>query len=225
MYRGTLWRFSRAALVGLSLLCLQCGGSPTSPERHGIPQVTIVCVVQSNSLTQCHAPVGCSWYPCAAGTPDDITQVATWSVDDPAVARIVGPGLLQSVAPGHTLLRVSSSAYSSYFRPIAVFAGTAPLPTYEYEGSVFDGGSPPRTPLNGALIEILNGLPAGRTTISGELPEFFPGATVVSAPGHYAFFGIPEGTYRVRVSKDGYATQEIETRQFANTTLSPVIPQ
>lgn len=46
---------------------------------------------------------------------------------------------------------------------------------------------------------------------------FFPGATVVSSPGHYALFGIPGGTYRLRVSKNGYVTQEIETRKDSPT--------
>ncbi len=90
---------------------------------------------------------------------------------------------------------------------------------------MFDGGGPPRTPLDAARIEILNGLPAGRMTFSGAMPELLAGAIAPASPGHYAFFGIPEGTYRLRVSKDGYATQEIETRQFANVTLVPLSPK
>jgi hypothetical protein len=223
MRRASLQRLRRSAVTAsISLFCLRCGGSPTSPERHGLPQVTINCAVQA-TVTQCQAPVGCSLYPCAAGTPKDVTQTATWSVDNTAVARIVGQGLVQSVGAGHTVVRVSASPYGESFLAIGVFDGTAPLPTYEYEGSVFDGGGPPRTPLNGAQVEILTGLPAGRTTISGSLPEVLPGATVVAFPGHYAFFGVPGGTYRLRVSKSGYAAQEIETRQFADVTLLPLI--
>jgi hypothetical protein len=180
--------------------------------------------VQSG-VTQCRAPVGCSLYPCAANIPADVTDVATWRVDNPAVARLLGPGLVQSVAPGHTLLRVSWAPYSEYWRPIAVFPGTSPLPTYEYAGFVFDGAGPPRAPLNGALVEVLNGPPAGRTMLSGTQPEAMPGASATASPGHYAFFGMPEGPYRLRVSKNGYATQEIETRQFADVTLVPLGPQ
>jgi len=149
-----------------------------------------------------------------------VTQAATWSVDDPSVATIVAPGIVQSVGVGHTLIRVSWS-YTSYWRPIAVFAGTAPLPTYEYEGMIYDGAAPPRTPLDGALVEILDGLVAGRNTMSGALPESFPGALLHAMPGHYAFFGVPEGTYRLRVSRSGYVTQEIATRQFADVVLVP----
>lgn len=111
--------------------------------------------------------------------------------------------------------------HSNYFIAIGVFSGTAPLHTYEYEGTVWDGAAPPRTPLDGALVEILNGLPAGRTTVSGAMPDMYPGATLVRAPGHYAFFGIPSGTYRLRVSKPGYATQEVDTKQFGDVTLVP----
>jgi acetylornithine deacetylase/succinyl-diaminopimelate desuccinylase-like protein len=140
------------------------------------------------------------------------------------VATMMSAGHAPNARPAHTLLRVSWT-YSDYFRPIAVFAGTAAVPTYEYEGSVFDGGGPPRTPLNGAQVEILNGLPAGRTTLTGAMPEVFPGAVAIASPGHYAFFGIPEGTYRLRVSKSGYAAQEIETRQLTDVTLVPLVPQ
>lgn len=109
---------------------------------------------------------------------------------------------------------------TTYFIPIAVFAGTAPLETYEYEGTVYDGGGASRTPLNGASVEILTGLVAGRQTISGSQPDFFPGATVPPAvPGHYAFFGVPSGTYRLRVSKPGFVTQEVDTKQIVDVVL------
>jgi hypothetical protein len=190
------------------------------PTRHGLAQVTIRCAPSSSASTLCVAPVSCSLYDCAPGTPTEVTNAATWSVDNTAVARVIAPGTIQAVGVGHTVLRVSWT-YSNYFISIGVFAGTAPLQTYEYEGSIFDGGGPPRTPLDGALVEILDGLPAGRTTTSGGTPEFIPGATIVVGPGHYAFFGVPEGTYRLRVSKSGYVAQEVETRQFMNVTLVP----
>ena len=225
-----MWRWARpwraAGLAGIACVWAACGSStPTSPERHGIPQVFIRCATASNTLMACRAPVGCSLYGCVSGTPSDVTASATWSVDNPSVATIVGLGLVQSASVGHTVLRVSwtiSTNYTStYFIPIGVFPGTAPLETYEYEGLIFDGAGPARTPLNGASVEILNGLPAGRSTISGSMPELFPGATAQATPGHYAFFGIPNDTYRLRVSKPGYVPQEVETRQFMDVTLVP----
>jgi hypothetical protein len=179
----------------------------------------------SNSATVCHAPIDCELYPCEAGTPTDVTQLADWSTDDVSVARIAGPGQVLSVGTGNTVLRVAwkvsnASFTTTYFISIGVFAGTAPLPTYEYEGMIYDGGGPPRTPLNGALVEILDGLVAGRTTVSGRVPDYFPGATLPPpVAGHFAFFGVPSGTYRLRVSSPGFVTQELETQQFTNVIL------
>ncbi len=190
------------------------------PERHGIPQVTIVCAPGSATLMLCRAPVSCSLYPCADGTPTDVTETATWSVDEASFASMASPGVVKAVAVGHTILRVKWT-FTDYFIPIAVFPGTPPLPTYEYEGMVYDGGAASRTPLNGARVEILSGLAAGRTTLTGAMPDFYPGATVVTFPGHYAFFGIPSGTYRLRVSKEGFQPQEIDTRQLTDVTLVP----
>lgn len=183
-----------------------------------------MCNVANVSLT-CRAPINCD-YSCAAGTPSDVTQVAVWSVDDPSVARIAAPGVVVPVASGNTVLRVSwtvpSGFTTAYFIPIAVFPGSAPLETYEYEGLIYDGGAPARTPLNGALVEVLDGLVAGRRTVSGAIPDFYPGATLPPAvAGHYAFFGIPSGTYRLRVSKAGFVTQEVTTGQLTTVVLLP----
>jgi hypothetical protein len=209
--------------VALTLPAVACGSTPTEPERHGIPQVTIACTVASDTATVCRAPIGCALYPCASGTPSDVTQTADWKADDPSVATVVGPGIVLSVGVGNTVLRVAwkdTSFTTTYFIPIAVFNGTAPLPTYEYEGTIYDGGGPPRTPLNGASVEILAGLVAGRQTISGNQPDFFPGATIPPPiAGHYAFFGIPSGTYRLRVSKPGFVTQEVDTKQLVDVVL------
>jgi len=211
--------------VGLTLPAVACGSTPTAPERHGIPQVHLVCTVVSDTATVCRAPITCELYPCASGTPSDVTQVADWKTDDPSVATVVGPGIVTSAGVGNTVLRVAwkdTNFTTTYFIPIAVFTGTAPLLTYEYEGTIYDGGGPPRTPLNGALVEILTGLVAGRQTISGNQPDSFPGATIPPrTAGHYAFFGIPSGTYRLRVSKPGFVTQEVDTKQVVDVVLVP----
>jgi hypothetical protein len=217
----------RWLLAGLMLPAASCGGStPVSPDRHGTPQVYLVCTVASGTTTACRAPIECDLYPCASGTPSDVTQLAEWRTDDPTVATISGPGIVTSAGIGHTVLRVAWKASdfftTTYFIPIAVFSGTAPLETYEFEGNIFDGGGAPRTPLNGASVEILTGLVAGRQTTSGSQPDFFPGATIPPpVAGHYAFFGIPSGTYRLRVSKPGFVTQEVDTKQLADVVLVP----
>jgi hypothetical protein len=213
--------------VGLTLLAVGCGSStPTAPERHGVPQVYLACTAVSSAATSCRALIGCDFYPCVPGTPSDVTQVADWRTDDPIVATISAPGIVTSAGIGHTVLRVAWKETdfftTTYFIPIAVFTGTAPLETYEYEGTIYDGGGAPRTPLNGASVEIVSGLVAGRQTTSGSQPDFFPGATLPPArPGYYAFFGVPSGTYRLRVSKPGFVTQEVDTKQFADVVLVP----
>jgi hypothetical protein len=97
---------------------------------------------------------------------------------------------------------------------VAVFAGTAPIVTRVLAGSVLDGSDPARPPLNGATVEILNGLVAGRTAVSGVAPAFVPGfwPPVSSYPaGEFDIFGVPSGIYRLRVSKPGYIPQERDT--------------
>ena len=214
----------RLACTALSTLLISAGGcerTPTSPERYGLPFAYIICDGPSGTITTaCRAPVSCSMYRCPAGTPTDVTAVAVWTVDNTAVARVVAPGVVESVRDGHTVLRASWT-HSSYFVPIGVFPGTGPLQTYEYAGMVFDGAAAPRTPLDGVTVEIISGLAAGRTTVSGAMPDLLPGSTAFPGSGRYIFFGIPSGTYRLRLSKPGYVTQEVETRQFADVTLTP----
>jgi hypothetical protein len=215
----------RGCIFVASVLTAACGGTPTEPDRYGTPQVYIVCPV--DSAASCRAQVTCDLYPCAPGTPSDVTQVAQWNIDDPSVARVDGPGLITSVGVGNTVLRVAWKATplnftTTFFIPIAVFTGTPPLETYEYEGMIYDGGGPPRTPLNGALVEILTGLVAGRQTTSGTQPYFYPGASLPPpVAGHFAFFGVPAGMYRLRVSKPGFVTQEVDTQQFLTIVLVP----
>ena len=206
-------------------MTVACGSrTPTEPESYGVPQVSFGCTVTSETV--CTAQITCDLDPCRPGTPSDVTQVAQWSTDDPSVAVVASPGVIRSVGVGNTVLRVAWNAAplnftTTFFRPIAVFTSTPPLPTYEYEGNIYDGGGPPSTPLSGALVEILTGLVAGRQTISGNQPDFVPGATLPPpVAGHYAFFGIPNGTYQLRVSKAGFVTQVVNTQQYVNVVLA-----
>ena len=216
----------RLLLLLLVILSGACNSAPTTPERHGIPQIVVACDSPTTvSLTSCRATVYCSLYSCEPTIPHDVTTAAEWTSDAPGIVRIASPGLLEAVSPGNTVVRAKwtyAGGPTSSFVSVAVFVGTAPLQTYEYEGNVYDGGGPPRTPLNGALVEIVTGLVAGRQTVSGNPPDFLPGATILPpVPGHYGFFGVPQGTYRLRVSKSGFLTQELETKQMADVTLLP----
>jgi hypothetical protein len=140
-----------------------------------------------------------------------------WNVDDPAVVRVTGPGLLEAVAPGDTLVHARWSI-SHYWRPVSVFPGTAPLPTYSVDGYIYEGTPTARVTLDGARIEVLNGVAAGRKAISGELPDPVPGYVPLSVPGMYRINGVPSGTITIRVTKPGYLDQEREVTgvQFSN---------
>ena len=205
------------ALVLLVMVCsASCGDSPTSPERHGIPQVTITCEPVSSTVTLCLAPVHCSGEPCQPGTPVDVTTIARWEVDDPEVVRVTGPGRLEAVAPGDTLVHATWSI-SHYWRRVSVFPGTAPLPTYSIDGYIYEGTPAARVPLDGAIVEVLNGVVAGRRAISGAHP-LAPGGSPIVAPGRYEIDGVPSGTFTIRVTKEGYLDQEREVAgvQFSN---------
>lgn len=191
------------------LLVLSCGDSPTRPERHGTPQLLILCEPANVPLTTCRATVRCWLYPCAPGTPTDVTTVATWSTDNEHVIRVSGPGRLESTGPGDTLVRASWSQ-TGHWRPISVFPGTSPLPTYSIEGYIYEGTPTARVPLDGATVEVLNGVVSGRTALSGAPPALLPGVTPFTAPGLYRIPGVPDGTFRIRVTKEGYFEQDRE---------------
>jgi hypothetical protein len=199
-----------AGLFAATLLAA-CGkdANPIGPPRYGTPIVTIACQQLTDPLG-CQAHVTCSLYPCAPGTPDDVTQQATWTTGDPSVAVVVGPGRVSAVAPGNTVVQATWTTAGSAFRSISVFPGTPPLPTAEIFGSVYAKGQTAATgPIDGAVVEILDGLVAGKTATSGVPPPLLPGYSgPVGGAGYYRLLGVPPGSYTVRVMKSGYATQE-----------------
>jgi hypothetical protein len=209
MIRTRQFRLQR--LLYVAVLVGGCGGSPTAPERHGPITVGISCTPIDGRYTACRATVSCGLYGCYPGTPPDLTATATWTSDDPSIMRITAAGMLEAVAPGDTVVRASHPLAGSGSWPISVFRGTAPLPTFGLFGVVSDGSDPARPPLNGATVVVLNGLRGQQMQVSGVPPSFLPGYWPPSPSfpsGFYMFFGLPRDTYRVRVSKPGYVTQE-----------------
>jgi hypothetical protein len=181
----------------------------------------IVCDAPgAGAFTNCRATVGCSLYSCAPDIPEDVTTAAEWTSDAPEIMRIASPGRLEAVSPGDTVVRAKwtyGAGATSYWRHVSVFPGTAPLPTYQIAGRIYDVSVSPRVPLDGVTIEILNGLVAGRRATSGSAsPMSMPGFTPPpdTLPGSYYVPGVPSGTHRLRVSKDGYVSQERDVTSF-----------
>ena len=203
-------RSVRAAVLGISVLAA-CG-SPTAPDqRTGPITVTISCTPKDARTTTCSASVSCGLYGCLPNTPADATSTSTWTSENPSIVRVVSAGIVEAVAPGDTVIRTSHPLAGDGSRSISVFPGTAPLATSVLAGSVVDGSDPARPPLNGATVQILTGLVAGKTAVSGVPPPFLPGFWEPSPnfpAGSFDIFGVPQDTYRLRVAKAGYGTQE-----------------
>jgi hypothetical protein len=188
----------------------RCGDTPTAPERYANPLIVVRCTTASASSLNCTAPVHCSQDPCRPGTPTDVTASATWTTDDPLVARLTGPGTLAAVGTGYTTVRAVTPGVSAGFAAVAVFAGTPPLPVFGLQGTIRQGTPPNDVKIDEATIEALDGLVAGRIAHSGAPPVDVPGFAFPgpSAPGLYIINGVPPGTTRLRVTKEGFLPVE-----------------
>jgi hypothetical protein len=204
-------RYLPTALAIECVFLAACGSTPTAPDgRNGSPVILVRCETGSASALGCVAPVACSLYPCQPGTPADVTATATWTTDDPLVARVTGPGTVVSVGLGNTVVRAVSSGIGEGSRPVSVFTGTAPLPTFGLQGTVYEGATWTDGKIDGAVVEVILGLVNGRTATTGARPVPMPGffAPGPAAPGLYIINGVPPGAIRLRVTKDGYVPVE-----------------
>ena len=200
----------RGCVVAIAVSFAACD-SPTRPEtRRGIEGIVIRCDVPPADPLICTARSTCALYPCP-GQPSDITQLATWTSADPAVVVLTAPGVVHATGVGNSFVTAERLGHGSSWRTIVVLPNMPPLPTFEIDGSVYRSGMTVAAgPIQGAVVEITNGLVAGRTATTGVPPAPVPGFPSLSSesPGYYRFYGIPPGTYRLRVTKDGFASQE-----------------
>jgi hypothetical protein len=208
-------RLAALCFVTASLSSIACD-SPIAPDsRSGYLGINVVCDDGGASPLVCRALSYCSGiYPCR--NPEahggDFTDRVEWTTPGDVV-RLVGPGRLEAVAVGDTVITATLRGIAEAKRSITVFAGYPPLPTYEILGSVLDAEKPPgMDAIPGATVQVLNGLIAGRTVITG-VP---PGSA-------YRIVGAPAATYRLRVSAPGYVAVEHEVTVGAagvgNTTV------
>ena len=206
------------ALLGTGIVA-SCNGSPASPctDQFGrgetaLNQIQIACVPTATRL-QCTAVASIGGLYVYCPKQQDVTTAAEWAVADTTIARVVAPGLLDRIAPGHTTVRavwqgIDSETFGRV--PIAVFPDTGPLRTYEITGLVTEAGKTPANGgISGAVAEVLDGLIAGSTGTTGVPPPLLPGYLgPFGGPNTFRILGVPPATYTVRVSKEGYIDQQ-----------------
>jgi hypothetical protein len=155
----------------------------------------------------------CGLYGCPSDVPTgDLTNLVSWSVDDPTVAAVIGNGVVTAVNPGKTTLRaLYQRIFGSALQRIGVFAGTAPLPLQDLGGTVYDGPNPTVGPIDGATVQVTAGLLQGLTAVTGRPPT-----GLFVSPGGYLFLDVPVGVMTLRVSYPDYATVEREIQVPGN---------
>jgi hypothetical protein len=128
-----------------------------------------------------------------------VTELVSWSVDDPSVAVLTGKGVVVSASPGktmlHALFQVGITVTNS--QRIGVFPGTPPLPLQVLEGFVYRGPTVFDGRIDGAVVEITAGLVQGATSVTGTPPA---GSGFVPIPGQYTFLDVPPGALTLRVT-------------------------
>jgi hypothetical protein len=207
---------SRRYLLTVLLTCVACSNTAAPDFRSGVLYIAIECPTSAVDPLMCTARASCDLYPCT-GLPKDVTALATWTSANPLVATIAAPGVVHAIGIGDTVVSAEWSNSSSP-RTISVFPNMKPVATRFIDGSVYRKGMTAATgPIAGAVVEILNTarpsdssqFVVGRrattgTTPSPSPPGFFPDIR----PERYQLLGIPEGEYTLRVTADGYVTQE-----------------
>ena len=161
----------------------------------------LICVSQ----TYCAGLYRC---PDPAGDKADVTGRSEWTVEHPHIVRQQSqPNWFVAESAGNTVVRVRDPVIRQEATVrLSVFPGTPPLQTSEVWGRVTEAGT--STGISGAVLEITNGLVAGRTAVSGTAPALLPGYVFrLGGTNGFQFFGIPRGTYELTIRAAGYVPQ------------------
>jgi hypothetical protein len=200
-------------VIGLSA----CGGpsAPTScTDALGRGQtalnfLTLECATVGTMLN-CQSTASISGLYVYCPRSEDVTTLAEWTVGDPAVLKVTAPGVFAATGVGQTFVRATWHGIDGGMRPVAVYPSTPPLPTGELDGTVYEEGQTIAAgAIDGASVEILDGLVAGQKVLSGVPPPLPPGFLgPFGGRGYYRLVGVPPGKYSARISKDGFVPQE-----------------
>jgi len=214
-------------MVGAVLVLSSHGAcsSSTSPSctdqfgrgNTGLTEVVVYCSASSANL-QCQAVQRSTGFYDYSPTQQDVTASVNWTSGDPAIVRSSGQGVFTAVGTGDTFVQAAYGGQSPT-RPVSVFPHMPPLPTYDISGSVFQAGSTSgSSPIDSAVVQILDGLVAGRMATSSVPPPLLPGYSgPVGGRGFYRLLGVPPGTYHLQVTKSGYASQQGTQRRRSST--------
>ena len=235
------WRF---IIAGLTACAAAACGSPTEPTagtdgRSGLIYLTVACVGNGTAPLECTARTTCTGYCTRAQGAElrDMTTSATWAVEGNAV-RYIGSGKFEAIALGD--VRVSASVPGTLLSAdgpsAAVFPGLQPMPTFALSGTVGVGVYEP-TPfgprpvfssyINGATVQMLNGVVAGRREITGRPPVLLPGFFLQTPPfgeGSFRFLGVPSGSYELEVSPPGRPALRVSVDVGFSGSVAVVLP-
>jgi hypothetical protein len=208
----------RDILLAITINAVSCSSQPAAPscnDVYGRGSTTLNTVFVScrtvGSRLQCQAEASIQGLYVYCPRSEDVTLSAVWTAGDSAVVKLVAPGEFESVSVGDTFVHAIWERFDSdnWARtPISVFPGTSPMRTREIAGVVTAAGQ--TAPIAGAVVQILDGLVAGRTSTTGVPPPLLPGYLGPFERDGYRLMGVPPGRYRLRVTKDGYTPQEAD---------------
>ncbi len=193
-------------LLGLSIAC---GGNigPTQPTTAQTgPVVPKSVAIQGGS----QGTIG-DEFPLTAlvtfsdATTQTLTTQATWSSTDPAVATVSAAGQLKMVAAGTCEVKVvyTQQSTSTIVQATArVTVSGRPLGNFTLFGVVSDGRN--ARALRSATVLVVGGTNNGRTTTT-------------DANGYYSIPTLVEGTFGLRVTRDGYEVLQQSVSLTADT--------